>query len=362
MAGELDVLLAHADGFATGDAQLLSDQIHTRHHLSHRMLHLDPGVHLHEVEATAAIQQEFHRSGALVIDASGGSNGGFAHAAAQVGIQGRAGGLLQQFLVTALNRAVPFTQVNHVAVAVGQHLHFHVAGPIDEFLHVEAGVAEGGFRLPLGRFVQALQLAGVRHEAHAATTAAGGGLDHHGIAHFLGQGGRLAGAAEQTLAAGHRGNTHRLHGRFGGRLVPHRANRVGGRPNEGEAVITAHLGELVVLRQEAVAGVDGVSTAGGGGRQDVGNVEVALAAQGFAHADRFIGELHVQSVLINGAVHRHGGDAELAAASNDPEGNLAAVGDQHFADGHPAACSGLTPDRISADRSCRGAKTPPGMI
>ena len=34
-----------------------------------------------------------------------------------------------------------------------------------------------------------------------------------------------------------------------------------GRPNEGEAVITAHLGELVVLRQEAVAGVDGVSTA-----------------------------------------------------------------------------------------------------
>ena len=191
------------------------------------MLHLDPGVHFHEIEATAAIQQKFHRSGALVIDASGGSNGGFAHAAAQVWIQGRAGGFLQQFLVTALNRAVPFTKVHHIAVAVGQHLHFHVAGPIDEFLHVQAGIAKGGFRLPLGCFVQALQLTGVRHQAHAASTAARGGLDHHGIAHLLGQGGRLAGAAEQAFAAGHRRNAHRLHGRFGGRLVPHRANRVG---------------------------------------------------------------------------------------------------------------------------------------
>ena len=289
----------------------------------------------------------------------GSSYGGFAHAAAQLGIQGGAWGLLKQFLVTALNRAVPLAKVHHVAVAVGQHLHFHVARPIDEFLHVQAGVAEGGFRFTLGCFVEAFQLTGVWNKAHAATAAAGGGLDHHGIAHLFGQCGRLLCAAEQTCTAGHRGNPHRLHGRFRGRLVPHRANRVGGRSNEGEAVITAHLGELVVLRQEAVAGVDGVSTAGGGGRQDVGNVEVALAAQGFAHADRFICELHMQSVFIHRAVNRHGGNAELAAASNDPEGNLAAVGDQHFADGHPAACSGLTPDRISADRRCRERRPRP---
>ena len=56
MAGELDLLLAHADGFATGDAQLLSDQIHTRDHFGHRVLHLDPGVHLHEIKAPAAVQ------------------------------------------------------------------------------------------------------------------------------------------------------------------------------------------------------------------------------------------------------------------------------------------------------------------
>ena len=83
--------------------------------------------------------------------------------------------------------------------------------------------------------------------------------------------------------------------------------------------------------------MDRVNPAGGGGGQDVGNVEIALAAQGVADADRFIGQLNMERVFINRAVDGHGGDAEFAAAAQDPEGNFAAVGDQHFADGHPAA-------------------------
>ena len=111
MTGELDLFLAHADGFATGDAQLLGNQINTRDHFGYRMLNLDAGVHLHEVEAPTAIKQEFHRSSALVMNAAGGSNCGFTHAQPQFWIQGWAGGLLQQFLVTTLNRTVAFSQV-----------------------------------------------------------------------------------------------------------------------------------------------------------------------------------------------------------------------------------------------------------
>ena len=40
----------------------------------------------------------------------------------------------------------------------------------------------------------------------------------------------------------------------------------------------------------------------------------------------------MQGIAINGAVHRHGGDAELPAAAQDPERDLAAVGDQELAD------------------------------
>jgi hypothetical protein len=57
----------------------------------------------------------------------------------------------------------------------------------------------------------------------------------------------------------------------------------------------------------------------------------------------------VQGVFVDRAVHSNGGDAELSAAPQNSKSDLAAVGDQHFADGHPAVSLGLQPDRISGN-------------
>ena len=81
MAGELDLLLLDGDGFAPGDAQLLGDQVDPRHHLGHGMFHLDTGVHFHEIEAAAAIHQEFHGARTLVANGAGRSHGGIPHLA-----------------------------------------------------------------------------------------------------------------------------------------------------------------------------------------------------------------------------------------------------------------------------------------
>ena len=122
------------------------------------MLDLNPGVHLHEIEVAGAIHQELHGAGALVADGAGCGDGGLAHAPAQFGVDGHARGFLEQLLVTPLNGAVPLPDMDHVSVAVGQHLHLNVPGPVDELLHVEAGVAEGGFRFPLGGLEEVVQL------------------------------------------------------------------------------------------------------------------------------------------------------------------------------------------------------------
>ena len=82
MAGEVDLLLLNADGLSTGNAQLLGDQVDPGHHLRHRMLHLDAGVHLHEIEPTAAVEQELDSASALVVDAAGCGHGRFTHATA----------------------------------------------------------------------------------------------------------------------------------------------------------------------------------------------------------------------------------------------------------------------------------------
>ena len=102
-------------------------------------------------------------------------------------------------------------------------------------------------------------------------------------------------------------------------------------------MVGADFGELVVLSQEAVAGVDGVGAPRGRRREDVGNIEVALAARCIADADRFVGQLDVQGVAINRAVDGDGGNAQFPAGAQDSKSNFAAVGDQQFADGHPVA-------------------------
>ena len=110
------------NAFAGGDADLQLDQIETRHHLGHRMLHLQPRVHLQEVEGAVRRQQKLDRAGIAVADGLGGGDRRSTHARAQLGIDGGRGGLLQHLLVPALHRAVALAQMDDVAVHVGENL------------------------------------------------------------------------------------------------------------------------------------------------------------------------------------------------------------------------------------------------
>ena len=65
VAAELDVLLAQGQRMAVGDADLLADQIEAGDRLGHRMLDLQPGVHLDEVEF-AVLPEELDRAGAAI--------------------------------------------------------------------------------------------------------------------------------------------------------------------------------------------------------------------------------------------------------------------------------------------------------
>jgi hypothetical protein len=65
---------------------LLGDQVHAVHRLGDRVLDLQPGVHLEEVEPAAdRVEQELHRPRAAVADGLGGAHGGGAHPFAQFG-------------------------------------------------------------------------------------------------------------------------------------------------------------------------------------------------------------------------------------------------------------------------------------
>jgi len=88
------------------------------------VLDLQPGVHLHEVEAPVLLGDEFHRARADIVDRLRRSDRGLRHFS---GIKSWSRCFLQHFLVAALHRAVALEEVHHVAVRVAEHLHLDVA-------------------------------------------------------------------------------------------------------------------------------------------------------------------------------------------------------------------------------------------
>ena len=242
----------------------------------------------------------------------------------------------------ALHRAVAFTQPDRVAEGVGQDLDLDVARVLQELLHVDRGIAEGGAGLGAGGLYGVDQRCLGVHHAHAAAAATAGGLDDHGVTDQPSLADDLLGVVGQgAFAARDAGHAALDHGLLGGDLVAHRADRLRCRPDEDKAAFFDTLGEVGVLAEETVARMDGFSVRHFGRGDDGGHVEVAQAGRRRADADRFIGQFHVLGLAIGFRVDDHRLDAHLATGALDAKGDFASIGDQDFLEHGASAQSPL---------------------
>ena len=123
-------------------------------------------------------------------------------------------------------------------------------------------------------------------------------------------------------AAGH-GNL------LGGQLVAHQVQDLGGRADELDARGLAGPGEVGVLAEEAVAGVDGVGTVLLRQLDDAGNIQVG--AQGALVFSDQIGLIRggaEEAVYILVGVDGNGLEAQVVTGPEDSHGDLAPVGHQ----------------------------------
>src|SRR5690606_28786030 len=102
------------------------DEVEPCDRLRNRMLHLKTCVHLHEIEATFAIDEEFQCSGAFIADGAHCCGRCFTHPGAQFRRYERRGSFLNNLLMPALHRAVAFAEVNGIAVPIAENLYFDV--------------------------------------------------------------------------------------------------------------------------------------------------------------------------------------------------------------------------------------------
>jgi hypothetical protein len=329
-AVELHVVLRKAQFLAGGDADHLLHQIDAGDEFGHRVLDLEAGVHLEEVEVAVPIDDELDGAGRMVADRFRKSDGLRAHGGAGRLVEEGRRRLLDDLLVAALDGAFALAQMDDVAVLVAQHLDLDVARLGDEFLDEDAVVAEGGFGLALGGAEAVAGLLVVPGDAHALAAAAGRRLDHHRIADGRGDADRLVGILDQAHMARHRGDAGFGRELLGGDLVAHRLDGVDGRADEGDALLFQRLGEERVFGQEAVARMDGVGAGLADGVENVVDDDVGLGGRRGADMDGLVGLAHMQRVAVGIGIDRDGGDAELLRGADDPAGDLAAIGYEDF--------------------------------
>ena len=101
-----------------------------------------------------------------------------------------------------------------------------------------------------------------------------------------------------------------------------------GGPMNSKPLRAADLGEVGVLAQEAVAGMDRLDVGHLGGGDDPRTVQVAVGAGGLADADGSVGLGQVGGVAVGLRIDRHDLDVELLAGADHSQCDFAAVGHQ----------------------------------
>jgi hypothetical protein len=145
------------------------------------VLDLETGVHLKKVEVAVLIEEELDGSGVGVSGRKSEANGGLPHPAPQVFVDRRRGCFFDYLLVTALHRALAFTEVDTMAMLVGEDLNLDVARTLDELLEIDLSGTKGTLGFAGGGGESSLQILRPMDGAHSFAASAGGGFEHDGI-------------------------------------------------------------------------------------------------------------------------------------------------------------------------------------
>ena len=149
------------------------------------------------------VEEELDRSGIVVVHRFGDGDGGLAHLCAKFRREDQRGGNFDQFLMAALDGAIPLPQMDDIAVFIAQDLKFNMMRPFDIFLDENAAVAEGRLCFARGNCHILTQLLVGPDDPQAATPAAGAGFDHDRVADSLDECQGLFEAGDAAFGAWH---------------------------------------------------------------------------------------------------------------------------------------------------------------
>ena len=333
VAAEYQFFLGDRQVATVGDANLFAHQIEARDHFGHRMLDLQPGVHLDKIEFVVLVQK-LDRAGAAILHALHRIDADLAHGFTLFGADHRRRRFLEHFLMPALQGTVALAEMDRVATAITEHLEFDMARITEIFLDIDSGIAERGLGLGTGLFHLGFEFGLAVDHFHTATATTGCCLDDHRIADIFRHPFGFLDLADRAIGAGNQGNPEIARGLLGCNLVAHDLDMLGLGADPLDIMRFDHFGKMRIFREKAVAGMDRICAADLGGRDDRRDRQIAVGGRRRADADRLIGKTHMHRVGVCGAVHGYGLDAEFLGCAQNPQGNFPAIGDQDFFNRH----------------------------
>jgi hypothetical protein len=294
------------------------------------VLDLDPGVHLEEVVVALGVEQALDGACIAISDRARRLDRDLADPFAQRLVDCGRGRLLDELLVATLDRAVALAEMDDVAVIVGEHLHLDVPRVFEVPLDIHGGVREVRLALPPGGIERTLGLVRAAHDLEAFTTASGRGLDRQRPAELVPEQADVLGRRDRLGRPGHdrdAGGPHRLARRD---LRAHGFDRLGRRPDPDDAGLGDGPCEAGVLGQKAVAGMQSVGAGAASGVEEPFLVQIALGGGAGPDDVRLRRHPYVQRFAVGLGVDGDRRDLQLAQRAEDPNRDLAAVGDENL--------------------------------
>ena len=327
---QADLVLRNSQRLAGGHADHLLDKVNAGDEFGYRVLDLKACIHFEKIERLVLARDELDGAGRVIIHRLRQRDGLRTHLLTRLLVEKRRRRLLDDLLVSPLDRALPLAQVNHVAVLVTEHLDLDVPGIGDELLDEDAIVTEarGRFRLreleALGNLLRAVG------DPHPLPAPAGGCLDDHRVSDVVRDRDRLLRIVDDAHITRHRGDVGGRCGLFRLDLVPHRRDCPWVRADEGDAILRQRAGELLALREEAVAGVHRIGPRLLAGLDDLFDHEVGFGCRRRTDEDRLVGGLDVQRQPVGLGKHGDGRDSHAARGLDHPAGNFPTIGNENL--------------------------------
>jgi len=222
--------------------------------------------------------------------------------------------------------------VENIAVSVADQLDLDMARLFDEFFGEHAVVAERAFGLARGRQETLARFGIVPGDAHALAPAAGRGLDHHRIADLARHDDAFFGVFDRFQIARHGRYTGLLREYLRFDLVAHRGDGLHRRADEHDAGLLEGGRKRGVFRQEPVARMHGLGPRRFARGQDRIDLEIALGRRCRPDPHGLVGLAHMQGLGVGIRIDRDGLDAEALGRAHHAHRNLAAIGDEDFAE------------------------------